>query len=289
MSIRESGIRALAAVTRKVHPRGTFHALRRLHSWERRRWAVEDIVPFEGKMRVWASTSNFVEWLAYFFGTYEPEIVDLIRRAIRPGHTAVDVGANVGYLALAMADASKGGPVLACEPNPQIYDRLMRNIELNSLPNIRPHQLALSDREGTAKLFIPNPQTQSNLSTASLSQHEEFLSDAGTVDVKMVTLDQLVREENISNVDLIKIDVEGYEAPVLAGATEVIAKYRPTLIFEYRERYWREVGFTFDDVRKQLAAVGYGEFFNITLRGLQPIGEIPDPDMNVFTAGEAFH
>src|SRR5207249_2690203 len=89
-------VRSVAVVTRRVHPRGTFRLLLRLHHPERRgSWAVETVVTTHSGLRLPVSTASFVEWVLFFFGTYESEVVDVIRAHLGPGDCAIDVGANV--------------------------------------------------------------------------------------------------------------------------------------------------------------------------------------------------
>ena len=142
--------------------------------------------------------------------------------------TSIDVGANVGTWTWTMAQYSK--EVHAFEPNPKNISKLRRNV--GNLKNVAIHGIALSDREGEAILRIPRgPKGHSNqrasLSTVTVGDDQAFTA----LRVEQKRLDDC----GLRNVGFIKIDVEGFELPLLEGARETIARERPNLLIEIEE------------------------------------------------------
>lgn len=157
----------------------------------------------------------------------EPELREL-DRLLRPGDVFIDVGANIGLYALKAARlVGPTGRVLALEPGEAAFGHLTSNLAMNAYPWARALKLAASDRDGEAVLHhVPlgdDPQAFSLIANAATTDGET---------VRTLTLDSLVARENLWRIDLIKIDVEGAEPMVIAGATRVLCQLRPAVIFE---------------------------------------------------------
>jgi FkbM family methyltransferase len=266
MTLREAAVRGLAALTRRAHPPGTDRLLRILHHPDRRPWSIRTVVDARHGGRFHVDTARFIEWRLFFYGSYEGEVLETIRRYVTPGSQAIDVGANIGTHALVMAEAIGAGRVVACEPNPHEYSRLARNIRLNDLSTVSAVPVALGDRIGRAALRLP-PLGDANGGTARLQAPGQGTrvpaaldTKAPTVMVDVETLDHLAQRLGLADVGFIKIDVEGFEGAVLAGAREVLRASRPTLLFEYHDRLWHEAGSRLADVLADLRRIGYRKF-----------------------------
>jgi FkbM family methyltransferase len=147
--------------------------------------------------------------------SYEPAKHALIRRRLRPGMTFVDVGANKGdFTLLAARLVGNSGRVISIEPEPDNRSVLQRSIALNGYSNITVMPLALSDRDGTANLQIGSTSGSHTLSP-------EF-DGLRSLSVPTRTLDAVVAEQRLASVDMLKIDVQGLELPVLRGAAETL-------------------------------------------------------------------
>jgi FkbM family methyltransferase len=151
-------------------------------------------------------------------GIYEPEKRALIRQILKPGMTFLDVGANKGDFSLLAASlVGPEGRVIAIEPEARNCADLARNVALNHLANVSMHQLALSDIDGRAALYLGQ---KSGWHTLKAAQRRR---DVGTVEVETERLDSLLEKLAIKHVDVAKIDVEGGEVEVIKGAQESIA------------------------------------------------------------------
>lgn len=153
------------------------------------------------------------------WGDYESEKTELLRTAIRPGMTVVDIGVNKGYYSLMAASLLQGrGRVLSFEPSPENCEWIQRSIQANGFECISLFEMALSDRQGEAELNLGT--TSGNHSIMSTS----YLRGGDSITVQTDTLDNVLRAENIEHVDVVKLDVEGAESLVLAGAADTLAK-----------------------------------------------------------------
>jgi FkbM family methyltransferase len=172
----------------------------------------------------------------------------------------LDIGANTGlYCLLPVLNRSIKG--YAFEPNPEAYRILKNNIALNALQNnIQTIPIALSDRTGTVKLKIPTTGTDSGLSCIGLPQR---FGSWHEISVPMDTLDNVAKWKKISHVDLIKIDTEGCELPVLLGGEELIRSTFPRILLEFDERNTAQFGYHTDEIVKLLTSWGY-EFRKIS-------------------------
>lgn len=183
-----------------------------------------------------AQPSVLVGWHVAFFGSYEPELREIFRSILRPGRVAFDVGANVGWHTLLMANlVGENGRVLAFEANPSVCDRLHENLNINHFRQVEVVPYAVADFEGTVEFHGPESDDAS-----SGSGH--IITNGGKVDQNIIRvetrrLDSVASTARIERLDLIKIDVEGFEWPVLRGGQQTIAKFRPHIIFEYNAEY----------------------------------------------------
>lgn len=160
----------------------------------------------------------------FFFGVWEPTISFAIQRILRPGDTFVDVGANIGYDTLLGAKAvGPTGHVVAIEASPRIVQNLIRNVDLNRETCVRIVNEAVSDRPGTMQLYGGDPTNVGNTST--LPRDGLVFQD----EVKAQSLDALLTLEERQKVRLIKIDVEGGEAPILLRLANTLDEYNPEL------------------------------------------------------------
>jgi|GEM_PF-1216929 FkbM family methyltransferase len=150
-------------------------------------------------------------------------------RMIGARHFFVDVGANTGTFSLTACAANSVIRVIAFEPVPEIYRRLVANVAINAFQD-RCHlvQKAVSDVPGISRLLIPPGEIPTE---ASLVSEGTLAPEGGThMDIESTTLDTVCAQETV---DFIKIDVEGSEHKVLQGAQQLLARCRPTILLEH--------------------------------------------------------
>ena len=148
-------------------------------------------------------------------GTYEREQTALFEKLLHAGDTVLDVGANVGYYTLlASVLVGGGGRVHAFEPEPRNAEFLRRHVRINGRGNVSVEQAAVSDRVGTARF---------DFGSGTGTGH---LADAGAIEVRTLRLDDHCAAHGLKP-RAIKIDVEGAEMSVLAGARQTLERHRP--------------------------------------------------------------
>lgn len=139
------------------------------------------------------------------------------------GSPIIDVGANIGVVTLLLAKQFPGRHVHAFEPGPTTFDTLQKNVKLNGFTNVSCHRIALSDSVGEIS-FDADPFKRGNARIAGAG------ADYATT-VPTTTLDTFVAEQGIRSIGLLKIDVEGFETMVLAGAAQTLKDRIVDLVF----------------------------------------------------------
>lgn len=160
--------------------------------------------------------------------SYEPATDELMRSLISDGDTVVDVGANVGWFSMLAARlVGPTGRVLAIEPNPANCRLVERSAADNGFAQITVLAVAASDRSGMAAL-----ETDGSNGRMILLDRAPASALSCSFVVPLEPLDELVRRAGLERVDVLKIDVEGAEALVLRGASDILARHRPAIVCE---------------------------------------------------------
>lgn len=179
---------------------------------------------------------DLVQSQIFFFGIWEPHITAFINDRLSAGSMFVDVGANVGYYTLLAAQiVGDHGHVFAIEASPSIFRQLQRNLDLNAfqkLHNVTLYNVAVSDSEGTLKVFLNDDSNLGASSTIPLIAHTR--DQRFEAEVPARTLSAIVGRERLLNARMIKIDVEGAEALVIRGILDLLGSFseRTEWIFE---------------------------------------------------------
>jgi len=164
-----------------------------------------------------------IENVIYERGVYELGTVSVLQDFLNTGNTFIDVGANIGWLSLVGAkQVGQNGKVLAFEPVPTTFDILKSNKTINNFNQIELYQFALGNKEETVTIY---PEKE-NRGGASILNHQ--LNEGVKIEVKR--LDDLTIN---SKINVIKIDVEGFELDVLKGGIKTIKSDKPNLIIEH--------------------------------------------------------
>ncbi len=168
---------------------------------------------------------------------FEPGTSKALRFFFERSTTFVDVGANYGYYSMLGALWNPALTIASFEPVPQIYDGLTRNTKLNGVGDrVTAYRLALSDRTGKATFFLPPSEGTDRESTGTLvSDSWQSRKRSPTFEVDTMRFDDFERSHPMK-VDVVKMDVEDFEASVLQGMQETISRDRPFIICEILTR-----------------------------------------------------
>lgn len=177
-------------------------------------------------LRFAGNTASLIDWSVFFLGAYSREELDLLgdlvprfRRA-RGSANFYDVGANVGNHTLYMSQ--RADLVAAFEPYPPNRQRLVGHVESNGLKNVMVFADALGNRNGEAAVAVYDGDNHGGAGIV--------VRGGETVSIRRG--DDLAREAGLPRMDILKIDVEGYESEVLAGFRETILRDRPAILLE---------------------------------------------------------
>jgi FkbM family methyltransferase len=171
------------------------------------------------------------EWLQIdlrAFGRLEPRTIALFERILRPGDAYVDVGAHVGYHSLVAARlVGEGGRIFAIDPQPYNCAKILANVELNGFANITVIAAAVDEADGFASLKNQSRQDKARLTLAGPGVNDGAL----TFVVPKITLRWLIETYTLRPVNLLKIDVEGFELEVLKSAGDAMRAIE-NIVFE---------------------------------------------------------
>lgn len=194
-----------------------------------------------------------------YFGSYAPLVTHAMRRVLKPGDIFFDVGANVGYLsAIAAGLVGTRGQVHAFEPARQHFARLQRLSALNPDRTIIANACAAGEADATRTIYLARAAGQSTL-VDSYKSRDEIVSSHET---RVMRLDSYIQRARIDRIALIKIDVEGYELPVLTGLEGFVRRtgQRPPIICEIAPRAYPLLGRTLSELVGYMSGLGYSAF-----------------------------
>jgi FkbM family methyltransferase len=212
-------------------------ACRRGALWEAARekeLAVPLTVRWHGGTMVDLTLGNDNSLCLYVCGSFEPNEFAFLDRVLRSGMVFVDVGANDGYYTLfAARRVGSSGRVVAAEPSSRERAHLQRNLGRNGLDNVSVVPAAIGAAVGVADLHLAHG-VHAGHNTLGGFAHDDVVR-ASLERVPVEPLDTVVARLGLARVDFVKIDVEGAEASVIAGAHAILTTMRPVLLMEIND------------------------------------------------------
>jgi FkbM family methyltransferase len=176
-------------------------------------------------------------------GFYERLELDVFSTLARRSSLVVDVGGNIGLFTCVAASQMVEGSVITFEPVPTNLDYLRRNLELNGLAHlVEVVDRAVSDEIGTAPIYLAEGTGTHSLASA-------VAASARQIEVEVTTLDHWLGDRAV---DLLKIDVEGFDIHVLRGGMTLLERARPTLFVEYSAPAMIAAGFEPTDLLRRI-------------------------------------
>lgn len=214
-------------------------------------------------MKYAGTLDNWVDSSVYFWGAHEKFVLHAMRDILAVTNpdgdgVAVDIGANVGTHTMYLAKHAK--TVHAIEPWPTVLKRLVHHVDTNALTNVVVHPVGVAAEAGTLPFHVPPGW---NLGWGSFSDSFAAEYDKGegeVIDLPLVVGDTYLAQKGVSHVDLIKIDIEGYERPALQGFAQIMNRDQTSVLFEMNVR--NEEGFHSEQELRATFPSGY-EFYSI--------------------------
>ncbi len=202
-----------------------------------RRWEMERILPIRtGEVQLICQLTDWIPWNVYLHGSYivEETYEKFLLKTAKECRTVFDVGANIGYYTVQFAQKTNC-TVYAFEPMEYQYNTLLRNLELNSLSDVHPTKKIVSDSEGKQRIYFSG--MENTAASSVVNESDEF------EEVPCISLDGFCAQNHIEQIDLIKIDVEGFEFNVLKGLENMLKNQKISHLFiEIVERHLNKAG-----------------------------------------------
>ena len=197
-----------------------------------------------------------------YFDPTDPHLIDMIDgkdpeknvknifiENISSGDVVIDVGANIGdYTLIACKKVGDSGKVLSFEPLPETFSILKRNIQLNKITNCQHFQKAVGEKPGIANLYKSNASGTMAHLDSSLNGKDLIKKD----ETDVITIDAMLKSYDIENVNMMKIDVEGFEHEVILGLTKKSGIISFEFTSEFIEDAFKSINY--------LISLGYSDF-----------------------------
>lgn len=181
--------------------------------------------------------------------TFEPWLCAEIGSLSRPGMTFVDVGCNIGFITCLVAAASPGNRIIAIDANPEMARRCRENLERNGFAATVINQ-GVGATSGELEFFVTDDRPSMGSFGAGERTHERLA--AGQVRafrVPVRPLSEILRDQGVARVDLLKVDIEGFEPALFAGlAADASAPAIAAMVFEYAPAHCLRCGFDVADL-----------------------------------------
>ncbi len=202
--------------------------------------------------------SEGIDFSIYLLGAFERATALTLQKLVGPGDTVFDIGANIGAHTLGLArSVGPTGRVFAFEPADFAFAKLKRNLALNPELEMRTHahQILLAAEPPAP----PQPEVYASWPLkGDGSVHPKHRGRlVTTLHASADTLDSFVEREGIDHLNLIKIDVDGHEYPVLKGGLRTLTEFLPVLVMEMSPYVHAEQGHSFDALVALLRNAGY--------------------------------
>jgi len=185
-------------------------------------------------------TEKFILWYRArnYKNKYDKGGISYLTSVIKEGQTIIDVGAHkAGYTYWMLKKLKKTGRIFSIEPQQVLYQYIKKLKHEFNWKNVSVENIALSDKVGTATLYIPvSKQTKASSPEATIFEHKGHRSNCLTEEVKTETLDSFCARHQIEP-DFLKIDVEGNELKVLQGGIHTLKTCKPKIMMEIESRH----------------------------------------------------
>jgi len=207
------------------------------------------------------------------YGNWEKESLKIWAELSKRARTVIDIGANTGIYTLIAQNNNPLATVIAIEPVKTNFNVLLSNLEHNAFP-ARAEQVALSDTEGTAKMYMLKDRLNymTSVNDNRYALHPEIQGDSEVIEIEVpVKPFSYIRDKyGLEHIDLIKIDVEGHETQVLNSLAPYISQWKPAILVEIigdqnaetLNRLFKNIGYSFVSINETGKSVVTAELWD---------------------------
>lgn len=252
------------------HHRGKWRIVDGLLRWFGLR-VPEHVVTIARGVRFELDLERYIDVHLFYLGYHEHALTRFYEVNLRSGDVFLDFGANIGYFSLLAAKrVLPRGQVHAFEINADDCRRLKRHIEINQCFDVVCiNHVAVSDRIGDVKMVVKV--------TGAGSSHVDAEGKSGTEIVRAITLDRYAKDCGLTNIDFIKLDIEGGELRMLQGARQTLRELRPVMTLELNPRALSRFRASVKQVIDELDNEGYS-LYEPCARALRKLVRLPAGD-----------
>ncbi len=207
---------------------------------------------FEKKGVKWdLDLSDGIDFAIYLQGVFEPETYHIYKKLIRPGFNIIDIGANIGAHTIHFSKLTgEKGKVYAFEPTDYAFNKLSKNVSLNkdftSNTTITQALLINEVNDQTPQVIPSRWPLNANKSDNAHPVHLGVFESLNNA--QKIRLDDWYEGLGQPTINLIKIDVDGFEIDVLRGANNLLKKQKPIMVMEFAPYVFEERGYHFNDL-----------------------------------------
>lgn len=186
----------------------------------------------------WLDKNNYLDQCLIKDGYFEKHSTNATLQLVKKGDIVFDIGANIGYYSVLLAKlVGPKGRVLAFEPTNYFSQVLKKNLEANNATNnVEIFNFGLSEKEQDLEIHIDGPSATLHDSTVDPHAKNEM--------IKLVPLDNFIKQYNLKRLDFIKIDVDGHEPFFFLGSEKTLEKFDPIILMEISHLHYLRAGFT---------------------------------------------
>jgi len=201
--------------------------------------------------------SEAIDLHIFIFGSFEKEIANIAKNLqLQKFNKIIDIGANFGVQSLQFAKNFSGSKIYSIEPTNYAFDKFTKNLSLNPKfsKNIFPFQIFLGSKE---KVIPPFIYSSWNLVSKGTKHTKHLGEKKSTEESNSLTLDEFVIINKISNVDFIKLDVDGFEYDVLKGGMNFLMEKKPPIFMELAPYLYKEYGYNKEKILNLITSLNY--------------------------------
>ena len=194
------------------------------------------------------------KWFRYFENDYEKENILFLKEKCNPNMIIFDIGAHLGLMSMICSQLlQKKGKIYSFEPTPKTFEILKKVIKINKASDlVIPINKAVAKENKTIDFYLSEDEGSNSNSLVSKNHRERK-----PIQIQVTSLDLFTKENNIKQIDLIKIDAEGSEYDVLLGAQNIISAFKPIIILALHPPLIKNNGHNIEDIYEFLIAHNY--------------------------------